>query len=65
MDEYVYRGIYDEGEVDRIKAFLSDQRKILINEEEKQNDTATILKKYGVLILGIAGIIITLKILKK
>jgi len=65
MSNYSYRGIYDEGEVDRIKSFLSDQREMLVNEENKQSTTAIKLEKYAVPIIGLAVIIITLKLFKK
>jgi hypothetical protein len=64
-EEYTYRGIYDDGEVGRIEDFLSQQRNMLNDEDAKQLDSAYYIKKYGIIVLGLASILIIIKLLPK
>jgi hypothetical protein len=64
-DTYKYRGIYDEGEVGRIKDFLSEQRDVLNDEDAKQLDSAYYIKKYGIIALGLVSVLVIIKLLPK
>ena len=60
---YIYRGIYDEGEVGRIQGVLDEQRQMFNEEDAKHNTKKSQLKKYGFFALGAVTILVVLKII--
>tara|TARA_R110000850_G_scaffold199964_3_gene326102 strand:+ start:449 stop:658 length:210 start_codon:yes stop_codon:yes gene_type:complete len=63
--DYDYRGIYDSGEVGRIEQLLADQRSMFNTSDSDQVDTKDKIKKYGVILLGVTVLLLTLKIFTK
>ena len=64
-NNYQYRGIYDAGELDRIEALLAEQSKSFNQMDATENSFQKQAIKYGVIFLGIATLIIILKLIKK
>jgi hypothetical protein len=63
MSDYIFRGTYDSGETTRIQGVLDQQREMFNEEDQKQQTLEKNIKKYGIILLGAAAIIlITYKI---
>jgi hypothetical protein len=64
-NNYQYRGIYDGGELDRINTLLAEQEKGFKTVEKAENGFQKQAVKYGVIVLGITVLLVTLKFIKK